>query len=143
MEHLLNVLKLDLRMVPDSPASHAEWEPTLLWKHANSTWPMRISQAVSRDPSAARPVTSRYDNKNVIFSLKLIIFHLLRVIAAAGSPCARAVAWPLRQLFSSIAVSMEIKRMSTSLIGWQGQKLRGLHNFRRWHFTAGTSCLYR
>lgn len=69
--------------------------------------------------------------------MKLVILHLLRVLATAGSPFASALAWSLRQVLSSLAFSVEIQRVSSSLIGWQGQRMRGLQNVRRWQVTLG------
>lgn len=113
----------------------SDWQPLLLW----SSWENagRSAARVSRDPSAPAGPWTR---KTAIASFKLVVLHVLRVLAAAGSPFASALAWSLRQVISSMALSVEIKRVSSSLIGWQGQKIRGLQNVRRWQVTLGVLC---
>lgn len=114
---------------------NSDWQPLLLW----SSWEnaRRSAVRVSRDPSAP---TGLWTHKNAIASFKLVVLHVLRVLAAAGSPFASALAWSLRQVISSMALSVEIKRVSSSLIGWQGQRMRGLQNVRRWQVTLGVFC---
>lgn len=110
----------------------SDWQPLLLW----SSWENagRSAVRVSRDPSAPG---GNWTHRKAIVSIKLVVLHLLRVLAAAGYPFASALAWSVRQVISGLAFSDEMKRVSSSLIGWQGQRMRGLQNVRRWQVTLG------
>lgn len=118
-------------MVHQFNVVQSDWQPLLLW----SSWEnARSSAPVSRDPSAP---ASPWTHQAALASIKLMILHILRVLTAVGSPFASALAWSFRQVVRGLTFSVEVKRVSTALIGWQGQRMRRLHNVRRWHVTVG------
>jgi hypothetical protein len=79
--------------------------------------------------------------------MRLLLEQLYQILRLIGAPWARALNAALWCGTATAAVSSEVKRLLSTLVGWQNEKLnrRGtlfgvslLPDLRKWHVTLGT-----